>query len=410
MLTIKKLQAIMILDSRGIPTVEAQITLSDGTSAKASAPSGSSVGEAEAIELRDNVTSMWGGKGVSKALYNINTIIYDKIRNMPIVTYDEMDNILINIDGTPQKSFIGANAILPVSLAYAKVLAKLENKHLYQFLDLGYNQGKIRPPTPMFNIINGGVHADNKLDIQEFMIVPIGIDAFIEKMRAGSEIFHTLRKRLIKDNMVISVGDEGGFAPRISRASEALDMIVDAIDDAGYNGLVTIALDLAASQLYCDGYYTVENKKFNNLQMSDYIKDLCNQYPISSIEDPMHEFDYEGWVHITNALGRRLQIVGDDVFVTNVNMLNIGLERGFANAVLIKPNQVGTLSETIETVKKAHESGYKTVISHRSGETEDATIAHLGLAFGCHQIKAGSLSRSERLCKYNELIRILSYS
>jgi enolase len=345
---------------------------------------------------------------VSKALYNINTIIADKLKGMAAEEYVKIDALMCALDGTHNKSVLGANAILGVSLAYGKAVAQHHDKPLYQFLSEG---SEFFIPTPLFNIINGGVHADNILDFQEFMIIPSGITDFASKMRSGSEIFHALKRRLIKDALGAGVGDEGGFAPRISTAPQALELIVDAIDAAGYcpGRDVTIALDVAATELYEDGVYSLKGEggeKFTSQQLTDYIADLCRRYPISSVEDPMAEGDYEGWRLITEAIGRNTQIVGDDVFVTNINLLNVGVEQGLANAILIKPNQIGTLSETIATIKRAHEVGYRVVMSHRSGETEDTTIAHLAVGLGCQQIKAGSLSRSERLCKYNELMRI----
>jgi enolase len=405
MIKINNIFGIMILDSRGYPTLEVTVGFSDGSVGVASVPSGASVGSAEALELRDG-GAKWGGKGVDRALMNVNVVIAGRLQSKELMSLEELDAFLCELDGTPHKSVLGANAILAVSLAYAKALAKHHRLPLHEFLGTGTLM-----PTPLFNIVNGGMHADNELDFQEFMIVPSGIVSFEEKLRAGSEIFHSLKKRLHHEGLSTAVGDEGGFAPRISTAFQALELVVDAIDDAGYcpGRDITIALDVAATEFHADGHYVLRGEngaKLTSKELCNYITDLCKKYPISSVEDPMAEQDYNGWKQITQQIGRNTQIVGDDVFVTNINLFNHGIAQGIANAILIKPNQIGTLSETLNTIRRAQEVGYQVVVSHRSGETEDTTIAHIAVGMNCGQIKAGSLSRSERLCKYNELLRI----
>jgi len=403
-MNIKKLLGRTILDSRGLPTVEVDITLEDASFGRASSPSGASVGSKEALELRDGEKE-YLGKGVKKALSNLNKIISTEAIGKSFDSQAAFDSFLINLDGTPNKSKLGSNAVLATSLAFAKALAMSRKQHLYEYL--GPHK---ELPTPFFNVINGGAHADNKLDIQEFMIAPIGINTFAEKLRAGSEIFHTLKGLLKQQGLSTNVGDEGGFAPNIGSAKAALNLITKAITEAGYapGTQVGIALDVAASEFFEDGKYNLSGEKLimNSSGICHYLQELCDDFPIISIEDPMHETDYEGWKMITKALPPEIQIVGDDVFVTNPELIRFGIKEEFANAVLIKPNQIGTITETIEAINIAQEPGYKTMVSHRSGETEDISIAHLAVGMGCLQIKSGSLSRTDRMCKYNELLRL----
>jgi enolase len=401
---ITKLFARTILDSRGNPTVEVDMTLEDGSFARSSVPSGASVGSKEALELRDGGPKFYG-KGVDKAVGNVNTVIASQLLNQSFASQEEFDRFLIELDGTDNKSRLGANAILGVSIAFAKASATSLKQTLYRYLG---HQRKL--PTPFFNVINGGAHADNALDIQEFMIVPIGIPTFSEQLRAGSEIFHTLKGILKQKGLSTNVGDEGGFAPNLGNAKDALDVISKAISESGYTlgEQVAIALDVAASELFENGKYHLkgEGLVMDAHGLCHYLQELCTHYPIISIEDPMHESDYEGWKLITKLLGKDIQIVGDDVFVTNPKLISYGIKEGFANSVLIKLNQIGTITETIEAINIAHKGGYKAIVSHRSGETEDPTISHLAVSLGCSQIKSGSLSRTDRLCKYNELLRI----
>ncbi len=401
---ISSLHSRTILDSRGNPTVEVDITLEDGSFARASVPSGASVGSKEALELRDE-DSKFHGKGVEKAVNNVNNAIAGKLLNRSFALQAELDNLLIELDGTENKSNLGANAILGVSIAFAKASALSLGQPLYSYLGSGR-----KLPVPFFNVINGGAHADNALDIQEFMIVPFGLSNFAEMVRAGSEIFHTLKKLLRQKKLSTNVGDEGGFAPNLSSAKNTLDVICEAISEAGYmpGTQVAIALDVAASEFFEGGKYNLsgEGLIMDSHGLSHYLQELCAHYPIISIEDPMHESDYEGWKLVTKLMGKDIQIIGDDVFVTNPKLIEFGIEQGFANSVLIKPNQIGTITETIQAINIAKMGGYKTMISHRSGETEDTTIAHLAVALESGQIKSGSLSRTDRLCKYNELLRI----
>lgn len=401
---ITRLLARTILDSRGCPTIEVDIYLEGGVMARASVPSGASVGSREALELRDGGTK-FHGKGVEKAVANVNKTISNALLGKNFGSQEELDNFLIALDGSENKSNLGANAILGVSLAFAKASAISLKQPLYKYLGPG-----AKAPTPFFNVINGGAHADNALDIQEFMIVPHGLPNFADKLRAGSEVFHTLKKLLKQKQLSTNVGDEGGFAPSIGSAKAALDVVLEAIQTAGYTPgeQISIALDVAASEFFKDGKYHLkgENLVMDAKGLCHYLQELYEHYPIISIEDPMHESDYEGWKLITQAMGKDIQIVGDDVFVTNPELIKMGIEQGFANSVLIKPNQIGTLTETITAINLAKSAGYKTIVSHRSGETEDTTIAHLAVGLECGQIKSGSLSRTDRLCKYNELLRI----
>ena len=404
---IKKIKAIQILDSRGFPTIEAQVTLENGITSYAGVPSGASTGKLEACELRDNDPQKYLGKSVLKAVENVN----EKISKLLIGTESNQQKIidekLIELDGTDNKSNLGANAILAVSLAVAKASAINNLQHLYEYL--GNLQG-FTLPVPMMNIINGGKHADNKIDIQEFMIAPIGISNFEDAIRAGAEIFHHLKIILKKNGFNTNVGDEGGFAPNLNSATQALDFISQATEKAGYKlgEEIMLALDCASSEFYQDGIYNLagEGKKLDYQAIVDYYCDLVNKYPIFSIEDPCSEDDFAGWKLITEKLSNKIQLVGDDLFVTNPKILEKGIKEKMANAILIKVNQIGTLTETFSTINIAKSAGYKNIISHRSGETEDASIAHIAVATNAGQIKTGSLCRSDRTAKYNELLRI----
>ena len=396
-----------ILDSRGNPTVEVDVTLESGAFGRAAVPSGASTGAYEAVELRDKDMSRYGGKGVMKAVGSVNNEISQAISGYSAKDQEALDQVLIDLDGTPNKSRLGANAILGVSLATAKAMANEVGLPLYRYIG---GEEAVILPVPMMNIINGGVHADNSIDIQEFMIMPVGAPNVTEAIRIGSEIFHELSNQLSKKGYNTNVGDEGGFAPNLNSSEEALDYIIKAIDQSGFKPGedVFIALDAASSEFYEDGYYNLEGegKKLNSEEMAHYIDTLCKHYPIISVEDGMDEDDWEGWKILTELIGNKVQLVGDDLFVTNPERLSKGIKEGLANSVLIKVNQIGTLSETLRAVKIAHNAGYTAVMSHRSGETEDYTIADLSVATCCGQIKTGSLSRSDRLAKYNQLIRI----
>ena len=396
-----------ILDSRGNPTVEVDVVLESGAFGRAAVPSGASTGTHEAIELRDGDQARFGGKGVLNAVEAVNEEISEAVVGTDAEDQNALDATLIELDGTPNKSRLGANAILGVSLAVAKAAAQESNLPLYRYIG-GVSASLL--PVPMMNIINGGAHADNPIDIQEFMIAPVGAETCFDAIRMGSEIFHTLKKLLKEVNHNTNVGDEGGFAPNLASTDEALSLILRACEKAGYKPGedVMLALDSAASAFYKDGRYQLagERKIFTSEQMVRYYADLVARYPIFSIEDGMAEDDFDGWEMMTEALGDKIQIVGDDVFVTNPIRIADGIDRGLANAVLIKVNQIGTLSETLEAVELSHKAGYRAVISHRSGETEDSTIADLAVATNCGQIKTGSVSRSDRLAKYNQLIRI----
>jgi len=398
--------ARQIFDSRGNPTVEVDVALDDGSFGRAAVPSGASTGAHEAVELRDGGTQ-YGGKGVLNAVANVNGAIADAIQGLDALDQIEIDNTMIDLDGTPNKSRLGANAILGVSLAVAKAAAESSMLPLYRYLG-GPNAHVL--PVPMMNIVNGGVHADNPIDIQEFMIMPVGAKSIADAVRIGSEVFHTLKKALGAAGHNTNVGDEGGFAPNLKSADEALGFIVSAIEKAGYTPGedVCLALDPASSEYFKNGKYemTGEGKSLSPDENARFLEDLANRYPIISIEDGMAEDDWEGWKALTEAIGNKCQLVGDDLFVTNVTRLNSGIKMGVANSILIKVNQIGSLSETIETVDTAHRAAYTSVISHRSGETEDTTIADLAVALNCGQIKTGSLCRSERIAKYNQLIRI----
>ncbi len=402
------IQAREILDSRGTPTVEVDVVLDDGSFGRAAVPSGASTGVHEAVELRDGDKSRFGGKGVLKAVNAVNTEIYDAIVGMPADEQIEIDREMIALDGTENKGRLGANAILGVSLAIAKASAESAGLPLYRYI--GGTLAHVLP-VPMMNILNGGKHADNPIDIQEFMIMPVGASSCSEAIRMGAEIFQALKTNLKKAGMNTNVGDEGGFAPNIGSAKEALTFIVNAIETAGYKpgDDVVLALDAASSEFYGeDGKYHLEGegKVLTSAELVKYYEELVNEFPVMSIEDGMAEDDWEGWDMLTKTLGSRIQLVGDDLFVTNTKRLKMGIERKVANSILIKVNQIGSLTETLESVDMAHRAGYTAVLSHRSGETEDATIADIAVATGCGQIKTGSLSRSDRLAKYNQLIRI----
>ncbi len=396
-----------ILDSRGTPTVEAEVVLQSGAFGRAAVPSGASTGVHEAVELRDGDKKRYGGKGVLKAVENVNDKIYDALAGMDAEDQIEIDNAMIELDGTENKGKLGANAILAVSMAVAKAQAEEAELPLYRYL--GGTMARTLP-VPMMNILNGGKHADNPIDIQEFMIMPVSAANIREAIRMGSEIFQTLKKNLKAAGHNTNVGDEGGFAPNLKSAEEALQFIVDSITDAGYKpgDDVVLAIDAASSEFYENGKYEMkgEGKSYTNAQMVEFYKDLCNRFPIFSIEDGMAEDDWEGWKMLTNALGDKIQLVGDDLFVTNPKRLAMGIEKGVANSILVKVNQIGTLTETMQAVDLAHRNKYTAVLSHRSGETEDATIADIAVATNCGQIKTGSMSRTDRMAKYNQLIRI----
>lgn len=408
MAKIEKTTAREILDSRGNPTVEVDIVLDDGTRGRAAVPSGASTGRHEACELRDGDLKRYSGKGVTKALDNVTEIIGPKIKGMDPSEQENIDKLMIDLDGTENKSSLGANAILGVSIAIARASANTSNKPLYSIL--GNDDARIIP-VPMMNIINGGEHADNNLDIQEFMIMPVGTDNFKDALRMGAEVFHCLKKILNTKGYNTNVGDEGGFAPELKCNEEALGTIMEAINKAGYEPGkdVLLALDTAANEVYKDGKYVLKaeadpEKSIDG--MISFYEDLISNYPIYSIEDGLAEDDWDGWKALTEKLGNRVQLVGDDIFVTNINRFKKGIDLGIANSILIKLNQIGTITETIQTIEMAKSKGYTTVISHRSGETEDTVISDVAVATNAGQIKAGSLSRTDRICKYNQLLRI----
>jgi len=396
-----------IMDSRGNPTIEADVLLESGVIGRASVPSGASTGAKEAVELRDGDKSRYLGKGVLKAVEHVNTEITEAIIGLDAEEQSFIDKILIDLDGTENKERLGANAILAVSMACARAASEESGLPLYRYLG---GSGMMQLPTPMMNIINGGEHADNSVDIQEFMIIPAGLPTFREALRCGAEIFHQLKKTLAAKGLATTVGDEGGFAPDLPSNEAALQLIMEAIEAAGYEAGkdVYLGLDCASSEFYKDGQYVLasENVSLSSAQFCDYLATLCDKYPIISIEDGMDEFDWDGWDLLTQRLGDKVQLVGDDLFVTNPKILKEGIQRKVANSVLIKVNQIGTLTETFETIEMAKRAGYTAVISHRSGETEDTTIADIAVATNALQIKTGSLCRSERVAKYNQLLRI----
>ncbi|MBI4042159.1 MAG: phosphopyruvate hydratase [Deltaproteobacteria bacterium] len=414
MSTVSKVLAREILDSRGLPTVEVDVVLQSGACGRAAVPSGASTGFYEAVELRDGDEKRYRGKGVRKAVANVRDIIAPAILGMNASDQERMDRMLIELDATPQKKKLGANAMLGVSLAVAKAAAEENRIPLYKYFSQLSGGQEAVLPVPLMNVINGGVHADNPLDIQECMIVPAAFSSWSEALRAGAEIYHSLKLLLKEKRLSISVGDEGGFAPAVASVEEALELLVEAIDAAGYRPGrdVFLALDVAASELYRGGCYifSAEGNKNpktrDSSEMIEFYRKLLQSYPILSIEDPLDQKDWDGWIAMTRELGKRIQIVGDDLFVTHPKRLREGIERGAANAILIKLNQIGTVSETLETLSIARKARFRTIISHRSGETEDTTIADLAVGVGAGQIKTGALSRSDRVAKYNRLLRI----
>jgi enolase len=396
-----------ILDSRGNPTVEADVLLESGVMGRAAVPSGASTGSREAIELRDGERNRYLGKGVLKAVENVNTEISEAIMGLDATEQSFIDGTLVDLDGTENKARLGANAMLAVSMAVAKAAAEESGLPLYRYFG---GSGAMQMPVPMMNVINGGAHANNSLDMQEFMIVPIGAQSFREALRCGAEVFHALRKLLDSKGMSTTVGDEGGFAPNLASNQQAFDLIMQAIEQAGYmpGGDVVLALDCASTEFHADGRYNLgaEQLQLTAGEFADYLAKWCDQYPIISIEDGMAESDWDGWQILTQRLGKRVQLVGDDLFVTNPRILREGIKLGVANSILIKVNQIGTLTETFQAIEMAKRASYTSVISHRSGETEDTTIADIAVGMNALQIKTGSLSRSDRIAKYNQLLRI----
>jgi enolase len=402
MSAIDSIHARQILDSRGNPTVEVEILLHSGALGRAAVPSGASTGVHEALELRDGA-SEWGGKGVSKAVANVNGEIADALVGADASDQPRIDRRLIELDGTPNKGRLGANAILGVSLATAHAAAREEGQPLFRYLG---GKSARTLPVPMMNVINGGVHAANSIDLQEFMVVPAGAESFAEALQIGAETYHALQKVLKQQGLATAVGDEGGFAPDLPSSEAAIQAILDAAEQAGHADKVAIALDPASSEFFSDGAYRFEGREASPVEMADFYADLVDRFPIVSIEDGNAEDDWDGWKATTKRLGKRIQLVGDDIFVTNPERLQLGIDRGVANSILVKVNQIGTLTETIAAVKLAQDNGYTAVISHRSGETEDATIADLAVALGAGQIKTGAPARSDRVAKYNQLLRI----
>lgn len=405
------IRAREILDSRGNPTIEADVILESGVVGRSCAPSGASTGSREALELRDGDKSRYLGKGVRQAIENVNTEIKKALVGHDVFDQKSLDDVMIALDGTENKSKLGANATLAVSLAAARAAAEEQKTPLFQYIANLRGQKTLSMPVPMMNIINGGAHADNTVDIQEFMIEPVGFTSFAESLRAGAETFHALKSVLKKKGLNTAVGDEGGFAPNLRSNEEAITVILEAIEQTGYKSGsdIMLALDCAASEFYSNGQYILAgegNKAFTSNQFSDYLAGLVKQYPIISIEDGLDESDWEGWSYLTSILGDKIQLVGDDLFVTNPKILQRGIDEKIGNSILIKYNQIGTLSETLDAIYLAKQNGYTTVISHRSGETEDSTIADLAVGTAAGQIKTGSLSRSDRVAKYNQLLRI----
>lgn len=407
MVEIDSIFAREILDSRGNPTLEVDVSLSDGAFGRAAVPSGASTGAHEAVELRDGDKNRYGGKGVLNAIKNVNTEIADTLYGLDAENQRGIDQILIDLDGTPNKARLGANAMLGVSLALAKAAANSQNVPLYRYVG-GSNAYTL--PVPMMNIINGGEHADNPIDVQEFMVMPVGAETFTQALQMGAEIFHALKAKLKADGHNTNVGDEGGFAPNLASSEVALEYIMSAITAAGYTPGedVFLAMDVASTEFFENGKYELkgEGKSLTPDEFVDYLEDLFNKFPIISIEDGMGEDDWDGWASLTDRIGHKCQLVGDDLFVTNPERLAKGIDTGVANSILVKVNQIGTLSETLDAVDLAHRAGFTAVMSHRSGETADATIADLAVATNCGQIKTGSLARSDRLAKYNQLLRI----
>ena len=395
----------MILDSRGNPTVEVEITTEEGVVGRSAVPSGASTGEHEAVELRDSRSDQWMGRGVGKAIENIRSILAPQLIGLDVLDQRGIDQRMIELDGTDNKGRLGANAILGCSLAVANAASRVMGMPLYRYIG---GTGGRDLPVPMLNVLNGGSHADNNVDIQEFMIVPVGASSFAEALRCGTEVFHTLKKILTSRGLATGVGDEGGFAPNLGSNEEALELLGEAVTKAGYSlGTdVYLALDVAASEFHADGLYTIDGGQKDAAAMVEYYQGLAERFPLFSIEDGLDENDWAGWAALTQAMGDKLQLVGDDLFVTNVDKVARGIAEDVANAVLIKVNQIGTLSETLDTIELAHKNGYRCVISHRSGETEDTTIADLAVATNAGQIKTGAPCRSERVAKYNQLLRI----
>ncbi len=410
MFVIEKLHAREVLDSRGLPTVEVEVTLKGGAWGRAAVPSGASTGSHEAWELRDGDRNRYLGKGVSLAVANVNQEIQQALSGMSLSHLTALDHLLLEIDGTPQKKRLGANAILGVSMATGKALASAEKIPLFLYLNKTMSLSTEKPfmPIPLVNVLNGGAHANNGLDVQEFMIVPRVSGGFKEQLRVASEVFQNLKKILAEQGMSTAVGDEGGFAPKLPRNEEALRLLMAAIEKSGYQPMedVALALDVAATEFFREGVYHFEGRKMTREELVSIYIDWQSRYPIISIEDGCSEDDWDGWRFLTHQLGARVQLVGDDLFVTNPERITRGIEHGSANALLVKANQIGTLTETYQAVALAHKNGWKTVMSHRSGETEDVTIAHLAVGWGSHQIKTGSVCRGERTAKYNELLRI----
>ena len=411
MTEIVDIRAREILDSRGNPTVEAEVELANGLIGSACVPSGASTGSREAIELRDNDESRYLGRGVLNAVGNVNTKIREPLLGLDVEDQVGIDRKMIEMDGTENKAALGANAILAVSLAVSKAAAAAKGMELYEYLaELDGSPGRYSMPVPMMNILNGGEHADNNVDIQEFMVLPVGVKNFSEALRCGTEIFHTLKSVLKQRGLSTTVGDEGGFAPNLPSNESALEIIMESIDRSGYEAGkdVFLGLDCASTEFYKDGKYVLasEERSFDSAEFTDYLAELSRKYPIISIEDGMDESDWDGWAKLTNAIGDKVQLVGDDLFVTNPKILKRGIDDGVANSILIKLNQIGTLTETLEAIGMARAAGYSSVISHRSGETEDTTIADLAVATASGQIKTGSLCRSDRVAKYNRLLRI----
>ncbi len=407
MSVISKVFGREIIDSRGNPTVEAEVTLASGVAGRAAVPSGASTGSREAVELRDGDKQRFGGKGVTRAVANINSVIRDAVIGMDVMAQVDIDRTMIKLDGTDNKGRLGANALLAVSLASAQAAAREQGIGLYRLLG---GDGALQMPVPMMNIINGGAHADNSVDLQEFMILPVGAGSLREAVRYGAEVFHALKSVLHGRGMNTAVGDEGGFAPDLPSNEAAIEVILEAIHKAGFSAGkdIYLGLDAAASEFYRDGKYILasEGREFSSAEFTDYLAGWVAQYPIISIEDGLDESDWDGWKYLTERLGDQVQLVGDDLFVTNTRILREGIEKHIANSILIKLNQIGTLTETLEAIRMAHEAGYTAVVSHRSGETEDVTIADVAVGTTATQIKTGSLSRSDRVAKYNQLMRI----
>ena len=407
MTTISQIHARQILDSRGNPTIEVDVTLDDGTFGRSAVPSGASTGTHEALELRDGDKTRYHGKDVTKAIANVNGPILNALKGKPISDQRTIDQLMLDLDGTPNKASLGANAILGVSMAVCRARAGVEHKPLWQSLA---DQFDVSTPTllpmPMMNVINGGQHADSGLSFQECMIIPTGVATFSDAIRAGSEVFHHLKSLLKDAGYTVSVGDEGGFAPQVQNAEEAFDFLLKAIDAAGYTGKMQIGIDAAASEFYKDGSYDVDEKPMSSSELTDYYVSLCGKYPLISIEDSHSEDDWDGFADLTARLGGTHQLVGDDLLVTNVERIRRAIDAKTVNSVLIKLNQIGTVSETVDAIKLTQDSGWTAVVSHRSGETEDTFIAHLAVGLRTGQIKTGSLSRTDRVCKYNQLLRI----